>query len=79
MLSLETAIQRIQHFTPEQRNKVIEFIEFIEFQSSHQRQSTALKTTSQQDQDFFELAGIWENKDVTAESLRLEAWNREKR
>jgi hemerythrin superfamily protein len=34
MLTLEMAIQKIQQFTPEQRNKVIEFIEFLEFQSS---------------------------------------------
>jgi hypothetical protein len=34
MLTLEMAIQKIQQFTPEQRNKVIEFIEFLEFQSN---------------------------------------------
>jgi Protein of unknown function (DUF2281) len=34
MLSLETAIQKIQQLPPEQRNKVIEFIEFLEFQSN---------------------------------------------
>lgn len=34
MLSLETAIQKIQQFSPEQRNKVIEFIEFLEFQAN---------------------------------------------
>jgi phosphoketolase len=78
MLNIETAIQKIQQFTPEQRNRVIEFVDFIEFQSSHQRQSTAIKTNFQQDQDFFELAGIWENKDITPKSLRIEAWSREK-
>ncbi len=34
MLTLEMAIQKIQLFSPEQRNKVIEFIEFLEFQAS---------------------------------------------
>ncbi len=34
MLSLETAIQKIQQFPIEQRNKVIEFVAFLEFQSS---------------------------------------------
>ena len=34
MLTLEMAIQKIQYFSSEQRNKVIEFIEFIEFQAS---------------------------------------------
>lgn len=34
MLTLEMAIQKIQQFPPEKRNKVIEFIEFLEFQSN---------------------------------------------
>jgi hypothetical protein len=34
MLTLEMAIQKIQQFSPETRNKVIEFIEFLEFQSN---------------------------------------------
>jgi hypothetical protein len=41
MLTLETAIQKIRQFPPEQRNKVFEFIEFLEFQSN---QITSLKT-----------------------------------
>jgi DNA-binding LacI/PurR family transcriptional regulator len=32
MLTLEMAIQKIQQLSPEQRNKVIEFIESLEFQ-----------------------------------------------
>jgi len=34
MLTLEIAIQKIQQFPPEQRNKVIEYIEFLEFQAT---------------------------------------------
>jgi hypothetical protein len=34
MLSLEMTIQKIQQFPPEQRNKVIEFVAFLEFQAS---------------------------------------------
>lgn len=30
------------------------------------------------DLDFFELAGLWENKEITTESLRQEAWKRDK-
>jgi hypothetical protein len=36
MLTLEMAIQKIQQFPPEQRNKVIEYIEFLEFQAHRQ-------------------------------------------
>ena len=42
MLTLETVIQKIQQLPPEQQNKVIEFIEFLEFQSSRTLQSQTL-------------------------------------
>lgn len=31
-------------------------------------------TTSNEEQDFFSLAGLWENRDITTESIRQEAW-----
>ncbi|TAG97302.1 MAG: DUF2281 domain-containing protein [Oscillatoriales cyanobacterium] len=77
MLTLEMAIQKIQQFPPEQRNKVIEFIEFLEFQS-HQAAPTPTQSEPDSEGAFFELAGIWENKDITAASLRAEAWRETK-
>jgi hypothetical protein len=72
MLSLEMAIQKIQQFPTEQRNQVIQFVEFLDFTSSQ-------ATTPQPDPDqpdpeaaFFELAGMWETKDITTESLRYD-------
>jgi hypothetical protein len=32
---------------------------------------------SDHEQDFFSLAGIWENRNVTTESIRQEAWRQE--
>jgi hypothetical protein len=29
---------------------------------------------SEDEQDFFSLAGLWENRNVTTESIRQEAW-----
>ncbi|MBO1065124.1 MULTISPECIES: hypothetical protein [Nostocales] len=29
------------------------------------------------EQDFFSLAGIWENRNITTESIRQEAWRQE--
>ncbi|ELS02678.1 hypothetical protein Xen7305DRAFT_00023960 [Xenococcus sp. PCC 7305] len=78
MSTLEMAIQKIRQLTPEQRNKVIKFIEVIELQSNYQQKNTNSEINTHQDQDFFSLAGIWENKNITIESLREEAWNREK-
>ncbi|WP_245911994.1 hypothetical protein [Brunnivagina elsteri] len=31
-------------------------------------------TISNNEQDFFALAGLWENRDVTTESIRQKAW-----
>jgi hypothetical protein len=73
MLSLEMAIQKIQQFSPEQRNQVIQFIEFLDFSSSQAAQRPQPAQPDPEDA-FFELAGMWENKDITAESLRAEAW-----
>ncbi len=78
MLTLEMAIQKIRQFPPEQRNQVIKFIEFLEFQSNHQQKNTNPEINTHQDQDFFELAGIWEKRSITTESLRQEAWSRDK-
>ena len=71
MLTLEMAIQKIQQFPSEQRNQVIQFIEFLDFTTS-QASSTVSQTDAEE--AFFKLAGIWETKDITAESLRAKAW-----
>ena len=79
MLTLEMAIQKIQQFTPEQQNKVIEFIELLEFEGDRQQKKPEPKINNHPDQDFFELAGLWESKNITTESLRQKVWNREKK
>lgn len=73
---LEIAIQKVQQLSPEQQNQVIEFIELLEFQGDREQKKTSADT--RKEQDFFELAGLWENKEITIESLRQEAWNRDK-
>jgi hypothetical protein len=70
MLSLEMAIQKIQQFPTEQRNQVIQFVEFLDFTSSQATTPQADPAQPDPDAAFFELAGMWETKDITAESLR---------
>ncbi|MEG4332406.1 MULTISPECIES: DUF2281 domain-containing protein [unclassified Microcoleus] len=77
MLTLEMAIQKIQLFSPEQRNKVIEFIEFIEFKASQTKTIEQKNDDSNQEQSFFELAGIWEGKNITLDDIRKDAWGKE--
>jgi hypothetical protein len=74
MLSLEIAIQKIQQLPPEQQKKVIEFVEFLEFQCDRQKQDQQPKTSTQQEQDFLALAGIWEGKNITLDTIRKDAW-----
>jgi len=69
MLNLEMAIQKIREFTPDQQNQVISFIQSLELKSNQQHKNNATAINSNQEQDFFEIAGIWENKDITTESL----------
>ncbi|MCC3431383.1 MAG: DUF2281 domain-containing protein [Microcoleus sp. PH2017_04_SCI_O_A] len=77
MLSLEMAIEKIQHFSPEQRNKVIEFIEFLEFQASQTQTIEQKNDDSDREQSFFELAGIWEQKNITLDDIRKDAWGKD--
>ncbi len=78
MLSLEMAIQKIQQFPAAQRNQVIQFIEFLDFTASQSPANPpdpqADPAPSETDAEFFELAGMWETKNITSESLRAEAW-----
>ncbi|WP_293354737.1 MULTISPECIES: DUF2281 domain-containing protein [unclassified Microcoleus] len=77
MLTLEMAIQKIQLFSPEQRNKVIEFIEFLEFQASQTKAIEPKNDDSDREQSFFELAGIWEGKNITVDDIRKDAWGQQ--
>ena len=77
MLTLEMAIAKIQHFSLEQRNKVIEFIEFLDFQASQTKTIEPKNDESNREQSFFELAGIWEGKNITLDDIRKDAWNQE--
>jgi Protein of unknown function (DUF2281) len=78
MLTLEMAIQKIQQLPPEQRNAVIQFIEFLDFKSSQPKTTNAEINNPDLEEAFFELAGLWENKGITINSLRAEAWREEK-
>lgn len=55
MLTLEMAIQKIHQFSPEQRNKVIEYIEFLEFQARREQENQT-ETPLEQNQEIENLA-----------------------
>ncbi|MEO0845318.1 MAG: hypothetical protein AAFY50_02700 [Cyanobacteria bacterium J06648_1] len=37
----------------------------------------SLDKKEEESEDFFEIAGIWSNRETTAETLRQEAWKEE--
>jgi hypothetical protein len=78
MLTLEMAIQKVQQFRPEQRNQVIQFIECLDYFISQEATTDPEPPSPDAEAAFFELAGIWENKEITAASLRAEAWRETK-
>lgn len=57
----ELIIKKIQQLSPEEQQEVIDFTE---------------KLANNKEPDFFALAGIWENRKITTESLRKKAWQR---
>ena len=78
MLTLEMVIQKIQQFCLEQRNQVIQFIEFFDYCISQEADTVSEPPSPDAEAAFFELARIWENKEITAAFLRAEAWREAK-
>jgi hypothetical protein len=74
MLTIEMAIQKIQQFLLEQRNQVIQFIEFLDFKANPVEAVEREIQDADLSQPFFELAGLWKNKGITIESIRAEVW-----
>ena len=63
MSTLEMAIQKIKKLSPEQQQQVFQLVETLEKQT-------------EETEDFFAIAGIWENREITSETLRQEAWKK---
>ncbi|MBJ7899347.1 MAG: DUF2281 domain-containing protein [Cyanobacteria bacterium RI_101] len=77
MLTSNIVIQKIQQFSPEKLEKILEYIEFLEYQDHPLKSEKKSKSSEEKEQDFFALAGIWEGKSVTQETIRKNAWGEE--
>lgn len=64
MSTLEMVIQKIKKLSPEQQQQVFQLVETLEKQT-------------EETEDFFAIAGIWENREITSETLRQEAWKKQ--
>jgi hypothetical protein len=57
---------------PEKAQMLSEFLRALDFVNSVEIREEKLNIS--QEEDFFQLAGLWENRDLTTESIRQEAW-----
>ena len=60
MLTLEIAIAKIKQLSPEQQQQVFQLVETLDKQT-------------EETEDFFEIAGIWEDREINDKTLRKEA------
>lgn len=63
MLTLEMAISKLRQLPPEKQQQFLQLIE-------------ALEEKPEESEDFFAIAGIWSNREMTAKTLRQEAWEK---
>lgn len=63
MLTPETALQKIKQLSPEQQKQVFQLIE-------------SLDKKEEESEDFFAISGLWEDRNITSETMRVKAWNK---
>ncbi|MGB3586320.1 MAG: hypothetical protein WBA23_07275 [Tunicatimonas sp.] len=50
------------------------FIQDLDYVEISRNEASSENTDEQKSDDFFELAGIWEDRDISAKKLRQKAW-----
>ena len=70
---MEQIVIRVQD--KEKAKMLLELLTALDFVDSVQANQTETVEQDTQD-DFFSLAGIWQDRDITQESIRKEAWPR---
>ena len=58
--------------------ELLESLDFVEFIEAKAEEDLEVNNISHADQtDFFALAGLWEGRNITLESVRRQAWPRQ--
>lgn len=53
-------------------------LDFVDSVQTSETEAAEMDSTAQEDQiDFFSLAGIWQDREVTLDSIRQKAWPRQ--
>lgn len=61
-----------QHVKTMPLAKAVEVLHFVEFLET--KPDVIAKDTPQIEDDFFNAAGLWKDRDISQESIRAEAW-----
>ncbi|OBQ16045.1 hypothetical protein [Anabaena sp. AL93] len=69
----------IQIADKEKAQMLLKLISALDFVNSVEviEDNTNISDISDDEKDFFSLAGIWENRNITTDSIRQEAWRQE--
>jgi hypothetical protein len=70
---LELIVKVDNNYKAEMLSKILTDLDFVSSVEIVSKVSAENLTTNNE-QDFFALAGLWENRDYTADSLRQAAW-----
>jgi hypothetical protein len=69
MTIAETIYQHVKTMPLAKAIEVLHFVEFLET-----KPDVIAKDTPQTEDDFFNAAGLWKDRDISQESIRAEAW-----
>lgn len=62
----------------EKAARLLDLLAALDFVASAALDHAEVVPEPQQERlDFFELAGLWQNRDITAQSIRKQAWPRQ--
>ncbi len=65
----ELMMIKFKQLSPEKQQELLDFAEFLEQKTE--------QLIDKKEEDFFAIAGIWENRKINSNSLRQVAWGEE--
>lgn len=69
----ETIYQHVKALSDDQALEVLHFVEFLETKQSIEKK-TPHPIQHEAEGDFFDEAGIWQNRDINQDTIRAQAW-----
>lgn len=67
-------IAQLNFLSEESLREVKKYIQFLSFQKDKDRIKHTRKKKKKSENDFFEICGIWQDREIDSNSLRRNAW-----